>query len=53
MEPEDLVPRLAGEVAPQASASATPMHVHSCSRIGLVANPPGLRRSFGDWLRRR
>jgi len=29
------------------------LHVHSCSRIGLQANPPGFRRSFGDWLLRR
>lgn len=53
MAPEKLVPSPAGEVAPQSSAPVTPMHIHSCSRIGLTANPPGLRRSLGDWLRRR
>ena len=37
------------EVALQSPA----LHVHSCSRIGLQANPPGFRLSFGDWLRRR
>ncbi|HTY26865.1 MAG TPA: hypothetical protein VMD51_01800 [Mycobacterium sp.] len=37
------------EVAPQSAA----LCVHSCSRIGLQANPPGFRLSFGDWLRRR
>ena len=37
------------EVALQSPA----LQVHSCSRIGLHANPPGFRRSFGDWLRRR
>ena len=53
MAPEKLVPRPLGEVAPQASAPVTPMHVHSCSRIGLTANPPGFRLSLGDWFRRR
>lgn len=38
-----------GEIALQSLA----FHVHSCSRIGLQANPPGFRLSFGDWLRRR
>ena len=36
-----------------ASTTPAPVTVHSCSRIGLQANPPGFRRSFGDWLRRR
>lgn len=53
MVPEKLVPHPAGEVAPQASAAITPMQVRSCSRIGLVANPPGFRLSLGDWFRRR
>ncbi|SBS73451.1 hypothetical protein MHPYR_170022 [uncultured Mycobacterium sp.] len=53
MAPENLVPSPAGEVAPQASAPVTPMQVHSCSRIGLTANPPGFRLSLGDWFRRR
>ena len=35
-------------VKPQAA-----LQIHSCSRIGMQANPPGFRRSFGDWLRRR
>jgi hypothetical protein len=51
MVPENLVQRPTGEVAPQASAAIDPMQVHSCSRIGLVANPPGFR--FSNWLRRR
>jgi hypothetical protein len=50
---ENLGPHPAGEVVPHASAPVTPTHVHSCSRIGRVANPPGFRRSFSDWLRRR
>ena len=29
------------------------LRVHSCSRVGLQANPPGQRRTVGDWLRRR
>lgn len=29
------------------------VRVHNCSRIGLQANPPGFRMSFGDWFRRR
>lgn len=53
MKPENLVSHSQGEVAPQAPAPATPLHVHSCGRLGLTANPPGFRRSFGDWLRRR
>jgi hypothetical protein len=53
MVPEDLVPHPKGEVAPKPSASVTPMQIHSCSRIGLTANPPGFRRSLGDWFRRR
>jgi hypothetical protein len=28
-----------------------PLHVHSCSRVGLQANPPGRRKTVGDWLR--
>lgn len=53
MTPENFVHHPQGEVAPQAAAPATPLHVHSCGRLGRVANPPGFRRSFGDWLRRR
>ncbi len=53
MTSENLGPHPTGEVAPQAPAPVTPLHVHSCGRLGLTANPPGLRRSFGDWLRRR
>lgn len=53
MVPENVVQRPAGEVAPQASTAIAPMQVHSCSRIGLVANPPGFRLSLGDWFRRR
>jgi len=53
MVPEDRVPHPAGEVAPKASSPVTPMQIHSCSRIGLVANPPGFRLSLGDWFRRR
>ncbi|MCI4675131.1 hypothetical protein [Candidatus Mycolicibacterium alkanivorans] len=41
------------EVALQSPTSFTAVHVHSCSRLGLHANPPGFRLSFGDWLRRR
>lgn len=37
------------EVAPQSPAPV----VHSCSRIGLHANPPSIRLSLTDWLRRR
>jgi hypothetical protein len=40
-------------VAPQSPAALTPIQVHSCSRLGLHANPPGFRRSFGGWLLRR
>lgn len=40
-------------VAPQSLASLTPVQVHSCSRLGMHANPPGFRRPFGGWLRRR
>ncbi|BBZ76834.1 hypothetical protein MANY_21710 [Mycolicibacterium anyangense] len=36
-----------------ASPAAAPVAVHSCSRIGMQANPPGFRLSLGDWLRRR
>lgn len=53
MAPEKLAPRPLGDVAPHASAPVTPMHVHSCSRLGLTANPPGFRLSLGDWFRRR
>lgn len=53
MKPENLVHHPHGEVAPQAPAPVTPLHVHSCGRLGLTANPPGFRRSLGDWLRRR
>ena len=28
-----------------------PLRVHSCSRVGLQANPPGRRKTVGDWLR--
>jgi hypothetical protein len=28
-----------------------PLHVHSCSRVGLQANPPGRRKTVGNWLR--
>jgi len=30
-----------------------PVRVHSCSRIGLQANPPGRRLTIGGWLRGR
>jgi hypothetical protein len=30
-----------------------PLRVHSCSRLGLQANPPGRRPVSGGWLRRR
>ncbi len=53
MKPEKPRAPPQGEVAQQAPAPATPLHVHSCGRLGLTANPPGFRRSFGDWLRRR
>ena len=29
------------------------VRVRNCSRIGLQANPPGFRMSFGGWFRRR
>jgi hypothetical protein len=53
MVPETPAHHLVGEVAPQAAAPVLAMQIHSCSRIGLTANPPGFRRSLGDWLRRR
>lgn len=28
-----------------------PLRVHSCSRVGLQANPPGRRRTVHNWLR--
>ena len=28
-----------------------PLRVHSCSLVGLQANPPGRRKTVGDWLR--
>ena len=31
----------------------SPVRVHSCSRIGLQANPPGRRLAIGRWLRGR
>ena len=37
------------EVALQSPA----LQVLSCSRLGRQANPPGFRRSLGEWLRRR
>jgi hypothetical protein len=30
-----------------------PLRVHSCSRLGLQANPPGRRVTIGGWLRGR
>jgi len=33
-------------------AGEPPLRVHSCSRLGLQANPPS-RRPLGGWLRRR
>jgi hypothetical protein len=30
-----------------------PVRVHSCSRLGLQANPPGRRLPIGSWLRGR
>ena len=53
MVPEDSISRPTGEVAPQAVGSAAAVQIHSCSRIGLIANPPGFRLPFSDWLRRR
>ena len=28
------------------------VRAHSCSRVGMRANPPGIRLPFGGWLRR-
>jgi hypothetical protein len=28
-----------------------PLNVLICSRVGLQANPPGRRRTVGNWLR--
>ncbi len=36
-----------------ASPAPAPLVQVSCSRLGLQANPPGFRRSFSSWLRRR
>ena len=38
-------------VAPQPIV-AEPQHIYSCSRLGLQANPPSFRLTFG-WFRRR
>ena len=53
MAPENPVEHRDGEVARTHAAAMVPLHVSSYSRLGLVANPPGFRRSLGDWLRRR
>ena len=29
------------------------VRVHSCSRVGMAANPPGPRLPLGSWLLRR
>lgn len=39
------------DVTPQ-SENSDVLFVHSCSRLGLQANPPSFRLSFG-WFRRR
>ena len=39
-----------GEACRQSSGTP-PIAVHSCSRLGLQANPPA--RSFGGWFRLR
>lgn len=28
------------------------VRAYSCSRVGMRANPPGIRLPFGGWLRR-
>ena len=38
-----------GEDSAGAVAVQQPVAVHTCSRIGRVANPPGF--SFSDWFR--
>lgn len=38
-----------GEDSAVAVAEQPPLAVHSCNRIGRVANPPGF--SFTDWFR--
>ena len=43
--------RSAEEVAPQSPEPRRPVLVHSCSRLGRRANPPGYRLSFTDWFR--
>lgn len=30
-----------------------PLNMLICSRVGLQANPPGRRRTVGNWLRGR
>lgn len=40
------------DVTPQSTATS-PLAVYSCSRLGLRANPPASRLSFGGWFRRR
>ncbi|MCW2686474.1 MAG: hypothetical protein JWR37_1364 [Mycobacterium sp.] len=42
-----------GDVAPQSTAAVAPVVVHSCSRLGLHANPPSFRLSIRHWFRRR
>lgn len=29
------------------------VRIHSCSRVGMTANPPSPRLPLGSWLRRR
>ena len=43
----------AGDVAAQRGIQGAPVQVLNCNRLGRQANPPGFRRSFGEWLRRR
>ncbi len=53
MVPDNSVEHRDSEVARPPAAQMAPVQVSNCSRLGLVANPPGLRRSLSDWLRRR
>ena len=40
-----------GDDAARGVTAQRPLAVHSCSRLGRVANPPGF--SLTDWFRRR
>lgn len=46
---EPVSPAIATDDSAEGSVAPRPVLVHSCSRLGRVANPPGF--SFSAWFR--